>query len=68
MQVFPLTADGTMSDALFDSLVVSGDEATVRERLLALLSKGLDELLVMPVGVANLESEQQRLRQLIGQL
>ena len=65
---FPLTADGTMSDELFDSLVVSGDEATVRERLLALLSKGLDELLLLPIGIADPESEQQRLRQLIGQL
>lgn len=65
---FPVSPDGTMPDALFDSLVVSGDEATVRTRLVDLLSKGLDELLVMPIGVANPESEQKQLRQLIGQL
>jgi F420-dependent oxidoreductase-like protein len=65
---FPVSADGTMSDALIDSLVVSGDEATVTAHLLDLLSKGLNELLVMLVPVANAESEQTQLMRLIGQL
>ena len=64
---FPVS-DGNMSDALFDSLVVSGDEATVTSRLAELLSKGLDELLVMPITVANAEDEQTRLARLIGQM
>jgi F420-dependent oxidoreductase-like protein len=65
---FPVSADGTMSDALIDSLVVSGDEASVAARLVDLLAKGLHELLVMPVPVANAESEQTQLMRLIGQL
>lgn len=65
---FPVAENGVMSDALFDSLVVSGDEATVASRLKGLLTSGLDELLVMPIGVANPEDEQLRLARLIGQL
>ncbi|HCI79041.1 MAG TPA: LLM class flavin-dependent oxidoreductase [Ktedonobacter sp.] len=64
---FPVS-DGNMSDALFDSLVVSGDEATVSARLTELLKTGLDELLVMPIAVANGEDEQERLARLIGQM
>ncbi len=65
---FPVSADGTMSDALIDSLVVSGDEASVVAQLVNLLSKGLNELLVMLVPVANPESEQTQLLRLVGQL
>lgn len=64
---FSASSDGTLSDALIDSLVVSGDEATVSARLKDLLSQGLDELLVMPIPVANAEDEQGRLARLIGQ-
>lgn len=65
---FPVAENGVMSDALFDSLVVSGDEVTVASRVKGLLTSGLDELLLMPIGVANPEDEQQRLARLIGQL
>jgi len=64
---FPVS-DGTMSDALIDSLVVSGDEATVSARLTELLGTGLDELLVMPISVANAGDELARLARLIGQI
>lgn len=64
---FPVS-DGTMSDALFDSLVVSGDEATVSARLSELLRTGLDELLVMPITVANAEDELEQLMLLIGKM
>ena len=64
---FPVSA-GTMSDALLDSLVVSGNEASVRARLTALLAQGLDELLVMPLTVVDPEGEQTRLAQLVGNL
>ena len=63
---FPVSSDGTISDALIDSLVVAGDEATVKQRLVELLGMGLDELLVMQVPVADADGEQARLMRLIG--
>jgi alkanesulfonate monooxygenase SsuD/methylene tetrahydromethanopterin reductase-like flavin-dependent oxidoreductase (luciferase family) len=65
---FPVAPDGTMTDALIESLVVSGDEAIIAARLTELLEAGLDELLVMTVQVASPEGEQARLARLIGQL
>ncbi len=65
---FPVSSDGTMSDALFDNLVVSGDEVAVKGRLVELLGMGLDELLVMQVPVAVAEGEMERLMRLIGQI
>jgi len=65
---FPVSSDGTLSDALLDSLVVSGDETTVMARLTDLLAQGLDELLVMPIAIADIAGEQARLAELIGQL
>ena len=65
---FPVSSDGKMSDALIDSLVVSGDEATIMARLTDLLAQGLDELLVMPIGIADAEGELTQLARLIGQL
>jgi alkanesulfonate monooxygenase SsuD/methylene tetrahydromethanopterin reductase-like flavin-dependent oxidoreductase (luciferase family) len=64
---FPVSSDGTMSDALLESLVVSGDEDTVAARLTDLLAQGLDELLIMPIAVTDVEDEQARLATLIGQ-
>ena len=43
---FPLTASQMISDALIDSLIVSGNEATVAARFTELLAAGLDELYV----------------------
>ncbi len=65
---FPVAPDGTMPDALLDTLVVSGDEAAVTARLQALLAEGLDELLLMPVIVTDADGELKRLARLIGQL
>lgn len=65
---FPVSPDGTMSDALIDNLVVSGDETTIASRLAELLVMGLDELLVMSVPVVDAEAEQLRLMNLVGQL
>jgi F420-dependent oxidoreductase-like protein len=64
---FPVASDGTVSDALLDSLVVFGDEATVKARLTELLAQGLDELLIMPIPVIHPEDEQARMLQLVGQ-
>jgi len=65
---FPVASDGTMSDALLDSLVVFGDEATIAARLADLLAQGLDEVLVKPLPVARPEDERARLARLLGQL
>ena len=61
---FLVSSDGTMSDALIDSLVVSA----IATRLANLLAGGLHELLVMSIPVADPEGEQARLMRLIGQL
>jgi alkanesulfonate monooxygenase SsuD/methylene tetrahydromethanopterin reductase-like flavin-dependent oxidoreductase (luciferase family) len=65
---FPIDSDGTMTDDLIDSLVVSGDEATIAARFNELLDSGLDELLVMNMQIADPEIEQVRLSRLIGQM
>ena len=65
---FPVSADGTMSDELFDSLVISGGEDAIRARITDVLSTGLDELLVMPIAISDAAAEQTRLAKLIGQL
>ncbi|GAC1430099.1 MAG: TIGR03564 family F420-dependent LLM class oxidoreductase [Ktedonobacteraceae bacterium] len=65
---FPVSEDGTMSDALLNSLVVSGSEADVSARLTELLNDGLDELLVMSISVTNPVEEQIHLAQVIGQI
>lgn len=65
---FPVEPDGSMSDNLIDSLVVSGDEATITSRLTDLLASGLDELIVMPIPVVDPAVELERLIGLIGRL
>ena len=65
---FPVGPERTMSDDLIDSLVVSGDEATIASRLTGHLASGLDELLVMPVLVEYPADELERIMRLIGKL
>lgn len=65
---YPLAPDGTMPEALLDSLVVSGSAPALAERLQALLASGLDELLVMLVPVQQATHEMQQLMQLLGNL
>jgi hypothetical protein len=55
-------------DSLVDSLIVSGKEATVTERLTELLAAGLDELMVNLVPIKDETDEMTRLMHLIGQL
>jgi hypothetical protein len=43
---FSLTSDQTVPDALVDSLVISGNESIVADRLTELLTAGLDEVMV----------------------
>ena len=65
---FPIAEPGTVPDALIESLVIFGDEGTVRDRLVAALVGGLDEILVMLVPVADEAAERSRLMRLIGAL
>jgi F420-dependent oxidoreductase-like protein len=66
---FPLTSNQmSVPDALVDSLVISGNEATVAARFTELLAAGLDELNVALVPITDAGDEQSRLMHLIGQL
>lgn len=55
-------------DALVRTLYISGDEATVRNRIQELLASGLDELLLTLAPIADEEQERQQLLQLVGSL
>jgi alkanesulfonate monooxygenase SsuD/methylene tetrahydromethanopterin reductase-like flavin-dependent oxidoreductase (luciferase family) len=65
---YPLEADGSLSDALVDSLTIRGDEAAVVARIDELLAAGLDELLLTPLPIGDEEAERERLFGIIGQL
>jgi F420-dependent oxidoreductase-like protein len=65
---FPVFPDGSMSDELISSLVISGSETEIANRLSETLATGLDELLVLPVAVHDGERELTQLMQLIGHL
>ncbi len=65
---FPIPADGSMSDELVSSLVISGSDAAIADRFSDILASGLDELLVLPVAVHDSERELSQLMQLIGHL
>ena len=43
---FSLTSDQAIPDTLVDSLVISGNESIVADRLTELLTAGLDEVMV----------------------
>jgi hypothetical protein len=55
-------------DALARTLVVSGNEVTVRDRLQELLASGLDELMLHLVPIAEKGSEREQLLHLVGSL
>lgn len=67
---FQITSDQSVPDALVDTLLISGNDATVSARLRALLGAGLDELLVtvVPVSETAEDEQQARLMHLIGRL
>ena len=67
---FSLTSDQAIPDTLVDSLVISGNESIVADRLTELLTAGLDEVMVslVPTTGAGDDDEQTRLMQLIGRL
>jgi F420-dependent oxidoreductase-like protein len=55
-------------DALTRTLVISGDEMTIRNTIQELLANGLDELQLQLVPIADETRERQQLLQLIGSL
>lgn len=65
---YPVGPNGEYSDALLDHLVVSGDDESVASRLVDLLERGIDELLVMLVHGDDQQTEERRLMRLIGSL
>lgn len=50
---YPVSAEQEMSDALVDELAVSGDPTAIRSRLEAIRGRGIDELLISHVPVAD---------------
>lgn len=58
----------TVSDSFIESMLVFGDESKIRDRLLELLSMGIDELTIALFPVSDAASEGSRLARLIGQL
>jgi probable F420-dependent oxidoreductase len=58
----------TVSDSLVESLLVFGDESKIKDRLLELLSMGIDELTVSLVPISNAVRERAHLARLIGHL
>jgi F420-dependent oxidoreductase-like protein len=65
---FPVGSDQRMPDALIDELVVSGDAATVAQRLRAIRAAGVDELMVSLVTVADPAAEEAAAAQVLGSL
>ncbi|MGB6531288.1 MAG: LLM class flavin-dependent oxidoreductase [Candidatus Nitrosopolaris sp.] len=65
---YPVGANGTPSNDLIASLVISGGARAITERFKELLSSGLDELMVQLISVKQTESELHQLMQLIGRL
>lgn len=63
-----VAGDETTLNALTRSLVISGDEEAVRNRLRALLASGIDELALGLVPIADEEQERKQLLHLIGSL
>jgi F420-dependent oxidoreductase-like protein len=54
---YPVTPDGEMTDELVETLAVFGSPAEIRERLEAIRARGIDELLISHVVVADEEAE-----------
>jgi alkanesulfonate monooxygenase SsuD/methylene tetrahydromethanopterin reductase-like flavin-dependent oxidoreductase (luciferase family) len=54
---YPVTASGEMTDELVETLAVSGGPQEIRDRLEAILARGIDELMISHVVVADEEAE-----------
>jgi F420-dependent oxidoreductase-like protein len=54
---YPVTAAGEMTDELVETLAVSGTPGEIRDRLEAIRARGIDELMISHVVVADEEAE-----------
>ncbi len=54
---YPVTAGGEMTDELVETLAVSGGPEEIRDRLEAIRARGIDELMISHVVVADEEAE-----------
>ena len=54
---YPVTAEEEMTDELVEALAVSGGPEEIRARLGAIRARGIDELMVSHVAVADEEAE-----------
>jgi alkanesulfonate monooxygenase SsuD/methylene tetrahydromethanopterin reductase-like flavin-dependent oxidoreductase (luciferase family) len=63
-----LEGDEKELDALARTLVISGDEATVRSRIQELLASGLDELMLQLIPIDDKATERKQLFHLVGSL
>jgi hypothetical protein len=54
---YPVTSDGEMTDALVETLAVSGSPLEIRARLEAIRARGIDELMISHIVVADEETE-----------
>ena len=54
---YPVTAAEEMTDELVETLAVSGGPPEIRDRLAAIRARGIDELMVSHVVVADEEAE-----------
>lgn len=63
-----MNGDETVLDALARTLVISGNEKTVRDRVQELLASDLDELLLLNIPIADEADERKQLLHLIGTL
>jgi alkanesulfonate monooxygenase SsuD/methylene tetrahydromethanopterin reductase-like flavin-dependent oxidoreductase (luciferase family) len=62
---YPVTAAGEMTDELVETLAVSGSPQEIRERLEAIRARGIDELMISHVVVADEEAELAVLSQIL---
>jgi alkanesulfonate monooxygenase SsuD/methylene tetrahydromethanopterin reductase-like flavin-dependent oxidoreductase (luciferase family) len=63
-----VNGDDAELDALARTLVISGDEAAVRDRVQELLASGLDELLLLAIPIADEAMERRQMLHLIASL
>jgi hypothetical protein len=63
-----MNGDEAALNALAQTLVISGNEATVRDRVQKLLASGLDELLLLSIHIVDEATERKQLLHLISTL
>ncbi|WP_220195994.1 LLM class flavin-dependent oxidoreductase [Ktedonospora formicarum] len=65
---FTIPSSGELPEDLVESLVLSGDDATIAERVRGYLDAGLDEVMLFPITIKDVSAEQVQLMRFIGQL